>query len=131
MRSLITTLRWDDDIAAHAESAMVALKQKHGNPTVVVGHTKPHLNIARIASRLGIEVHLIYPNIDAMYPPALDVATSITVASSGIGDFYAHMVKSVDNVVALDESDPAVLAARRNGKPVWFPITGNVIRASD
>lgn len=128
MRVLITTLRWDSEIEDSAHKAVNALSSKHPSATIVVGQNTPHIEIARIASSKGLQVHFYYNNIKNMKPLALKVATKATVATGGIGDFYAFMIDSVDQVIALDESDPAVMVARKKGKGIWFPSTGRIIR---
>lgn len=134
MRVLVTaSAEWNENKASMASSAMSSALKKHGGDlSVVVGENKSHVEIARIASKIGVrEVHFYYTSLERMHPPALDCATKITIATNESAIKFNNMiVDSVQSVIALDKPDNLALLAINRGVGVWFVKTNEVIKQS-
>jgi hypothetical protein len=107
------------------------IHRKYPDAMIGVGNRDVHLHIAEIAASVNMGVTFFYEDVASVHPPALDVAMQIIIATArSFTDFNSFVIERIDSVVAFDENDPLAILARRRGKNIWYPLSGEVVRGS-
>jgi len=121
----ITAIKWNPEYHNAVRKGLIAAKNKYKDGLlVIVGYTIIGVKIASIAAEIGLTVHMYAPDLN-IQPRALDIVSGITITSTTKPEYMKYMISNADGVMAFDEGDPVVMAAKREGKAVWFPLNSS------